>query len=154
MEEFDFISPVDRPALLAISNPDYLAQTRAALADMGFKVHNVDSHAHFNTRFNQVNYHVVVIEENFASSAAGENHSLRLIQRMPMAQRRHAAFLLIGDGFETLNTMQAFAQSVHCVVNPSEMQLIGQLIQKASADNDTFLAPYRDAQHRLYTKVK
>ena len=68
--------------------------------------------------------------------------------------RRHAIFILIGDQFETLNTMQAFAQSVHCVVNPSEMQLIGQLVQKTSADNDTFLAPYREAQHRLYTKVK
>lgn len=154
MEEFDFISPVDRPALLAISNPEHLAQTRAAVADMGYKVHNVETHGHFNSRFNQVNYHVVVIEENFANSTGAENHTLRLIQRMPMVQRRHAVFLLIGEGFETLNTMQAFAQSVHCVVNPSEMQLIGQLVQKAIADNDTFIAPYRDAQHRLYTKVK
>jgi len=153
MEEFDFISPVDRPALLAISNQENLAQTRSALADMGYKVHNVDSHAHFNTRYNQVNYHVVIVEETFANSEPGENRSLHLIQHMPMIQRRHAIFLLIGEQFETLNTMQAFAQSVHCVVNPSEMQLIGQLVQKTSADNDTFLAPYRDAQHRLYTKV-
>jgi hypothetical protein len=154
MEEFDFISPVDRPALLAISNPEYLAQTRGSLVDMGYKVHNVDSHAHFNTRYNQVNYHVIVIEENFANSGPGDNHTLSFIQRMPMAQRRHAVFLLVGDQFETLNSMQAFAQSVHCVVNYSEMQLIGQLVQKAVADNDTFLAPHRDAQHRLYSKVK
>jgi hypothetical protein len=154
MEEFDFISPVDRPALLAISTPEWLMQTRAALADMGYKVHNVDSHGHFNTRYNQVNYQVVIVEESFANSGPGENHSLRLIQRMPMLQRRHAIFILIGDQFETLNSMQAFAQSVHCVVNPSEMSLIGQLVQKTAADNDVFLAPYRDAQHRLYTKVK
>lgn len=154
MEEFDFISPVDRPALLAISNPENLAQTRAALSDMGYKVHNVETHSHFNSRFNQVNYHVVIIEESFGHNAGGENHTLRLIQRMPMIQRRHAVFLLIGENFETLNSMQAFAQSVHCVVNPSEMQLIGQLVQKTMADNDSFLAPYRDAQHRLYTKVK
>jgi hypothetical protein len=154
MEEFDFISPVDRPALLAISTPDWLGQTRAALVDMGYKVHNVDSHAHFKSRFNQVNYHVVIIEETFANSTAVENETLRFIQQMPMAQRRHGVFLLMGEGFETLNTMQAFAQSVHCVVNYSEMSLIGQLVQKSVADNDTFLAPFRDAQHRLYTKVK
>src|SRR4051812_46697126 len=117
MDEFDFISPVDRPALLAISNPEHLAQTRSALVDMGYKVHTVESHSQFSTRYNQVNYHVVIIEENFAGSAPGENHSLRNIQRMPMVQRRHATFLLIGDQFETLNSMQAFAQSVHCVVN-------------------------------------
>jgi hypothetical protein len=154
MEEFDFISPVDRPALLAISNPEHLAQTRAALVDMGYKVHNVETHSHFNSRYNQVNYQVVVIEENFANSAVGENLTLGYIQRLPSAQRRHAVFLLIGDGFETLNSMQSFAQSVHCVVNYSEIQLIGQIIQKTVADNDVFLAPLRDAQHRLYTKVK
>lgn len=154
MEEFDFISPVDRPALLAISSQETLVQTRAALVDMGFKVHNVESHGHFSTRYNQVNYQVVILEENFANSSTGENHSLALVQRMPMAQRRHAVFILIGDQFETLNSMQAFAQSVHCVVNPSEISLIGQLVQKTMADNETFLAPYRDAQHRLYTKVK
>jgi hypothetical protein len=154
MEEFDFISPVDRPALLAISNPEILSQVRGSLVDMGYKVHNVETHNHFSTRFNQVNYHIVIIEENFANSSGGENHALHLIQRMPMLQRRHAVFLLIGENFETLNSMQAFAQSVHCVVNPSEISLIGQLVQKAIADNDTFLAPYRDAQHRLYTKVK
>src|SRR4051794_7977061 len=147
MEEFDFISPVDRPALLAISTPDWLTQTRASLVDMGYKVHNVDSHAHFKSRFNQVNYHVVIIEETFANSTAGDNETLRFIQQMPMAQRRHGVFLLMGDQFETLNTMQSFAQSVHCVVNYSEMSLIGQLVQKAVADNDTFLAPFRDAQH-------
>src|SRR4051812_24018573 len=108
MEEFDFISPVDRPALLAISTQEWLVQTRSALVDMGYKVHNVDTNAHFSTRYNQVNYHVVIVEETFANSDPGENHSLRLIQRMPMVQRRHAVFLLIGEQFETLNSMQAF----------------------------------------------
>jgi hypothetical protein len=154
MEEFDFISPVDRPALLAISTPEWVAQARASLADMGYKVHNVDTHGHFHTRYNQVNYHVVIIEENFSNSGPGENHALRTIQRMPIAQRRHAVFILIGDQFETLNNMQAFAQSVHCVVNYSEMSLIGQIVQKTIADNDVFLSPLRDAQHRLYGKVK
>jgi hypothetical protein len=154
MEEFDFISPVDRPALLAISTPDWLTQTRASLVDMGYKVHNVDSYSHFKARFNQVNYHIVIIEENFANSSTGDNETLRFIQQMPLGQRRHGVFLLMGDQFETLNTMQAFAQSVHCVVNYSEMSLIGQLVQKTVADNDTFLSSYRDAQHRLYTKVK
>ena len=154
MDEFDFISPVDRPALLAISNPGHLTQARSSLVDMGYKVHTVESHAQFSTRYNQVNYHVVIIEENFAGSEPGENHSLRNIQRMPMIQRRHAAFLLIGDQFETLNSMQAFAQSVHCVINYSEMSLVGQIVQKTMADNDTFLDPLREAQHRLYAKVK
>ena len=69
-----------------------------------------------------------------------------------MNHRRHATFLLIGDSFETLNALQAFTQSVHGVVNHSEMPLIGQLIQKAVADSQLFLGTFRDVQQRLAQK--
>lgn len=151
-EEFDFISPTDRPALLAISTGEWLDQTKTALLDLGYKVHAVETHAQFHTRYNQINYQVIVIEEMFAGSAPSENASLQTIQQMPMGQRRHAVFLLIGDSFETLNNLQAFANSVHCVVNYSEMPLIGQLIQKAVADNQLFLGTYRDTMQRLAQK--
>jgi len=47
------------------------------------------------------------------------------------------------------STPQAFQQGVHAVVNPSEMFLLIQLVQKAVADNDLFLHAFRDAQKRL-----
>ena len=46
------------------------------------------------------------------------------------------------------NPLQAFQYGVHAVVNPSEMFLLIQLIQKAVADNDLFLNIFRDAQKR------
>jgi hypothetical protein len=48
----------------------------------------------------------------------------------------------------TFNPMQAFQLCVHAVVNPSEMFLLIQLIQKAVADNDMFLHTYREVQRR------
>jgi hypothetical protein len=50
--------------------------------------------------------------------------------------------------------MQAFQQSVHAVINSSEMFLIKQLIEKAVADNTLFLHSYREAQTRLYAETK
>jgi len=50
--------------------------------------------------------------------------------------------------------MQAFQQSVHAVINSSEMFLIKQLIEKAMADNTLFLHSYREAQSRLYAENK
>jgi hypothetical protein len=57
--------------------------------------------------------------------------------------------VLFGFNMATFNPMQAYQQCVHAVVNPSEMFLLIQLIQKAVADNDMFLHTYREAQRRL-----
>jgi hypothetical protein len=46
--------------------------------------------------------------------------------------------------------MQAFQHSVHAVINPSELFLLKQLIEKAVADNSLFLHSYREAQTRTY----
>src|ERR1700743_3435792 len=110
MEEFEFIGPNDKPSLLAVTNPDVLSICKLALAGLGYKAHVVDSHPMFETRYNQVNYQVVVIEENFADANILDNPSLRYIQELPMSQRRNTVFLLIGQTFESLNTMQAFCQ--------------------------------------------
>ena len=68
MEEFEFHRADDKPALVAISTPEALNTVKTALAEMGYKVHVVDNHPQFETRYNQFNYHVVFIEENFAGS--------------------------------------------------------------------------------------
>ena len=54
---------------------------------------------------------------------------------------------------ETLNTMQAFAQSVHCVINYSELPMFSELVQKTVAENEVFLTTYRDIQRRVYQKT-
>ena len=68
---------------------------------------------------------------------------------MPMSLRRHCAVILFGFGMSTFNPMQAFQQGVHAVVNPAEMFLLIQLVQKAVTDNDMFLHNYREAQRNL-----
>jgi hypothetical protein len=152
-EEFDFVGPNDLPALLAISNPQALAAVKNTLVEMGYKVHVVETHIQFETRYNQINYQVVVMEDTFAGNPMEPNPSLQLLQELPMAQRRYANIFLIGGAFETLNTLQAFSQSVHCVVNYSEIPMIGQLIQKTIAENNLFLNTFREVEHRVHQKV-
>jgi len=152
MEEFDFIGPNDQPALLAITSPEPLATVKAALVEMGYKVHVVETHPQFETRYNQVNYQVVVIEENFAGGNLLDNASLRMVQALPMNQRRYATFFLVGPTFESLNTLQAFAHSVHCVLNFAELPMVSEVAQKTIAENDLFLSTFREVQRRVYQK--
>jgi len=150
-DQFDFVSASDKPALLAFSTPEWLETVKTALQELGYKVHTAATHSDFLIRFSQVHYQVVILEERFAANSIEENLTLQALQHMPMGQRRHSTVILLGDSFQTFTPLQAFQQSVHAVINSSELFLIKQLIEKAVADNQMFLHSYREVQARLYT---
>ena len=147
--DFDFLTAADKPALIALSTPELQETAKTALAQLGYKVHTAVNHGEFIHKFGQVAYQVVIIEEMFSSSTPEENESLIALQRMPMSTRRHATVILFGFNVATFNPMQAYQQGVHAVVNPSEMFLLLQLIQKAVADSDMFLHTFREVQRRV-----
>ena len=147
--ELDFLTTADKPALLGLSTPELQETARTALEQLGFKVHTAVNHGEFLHKFTQVPYQVVVLEELFSSKTPEENESLHVLQRMSMSQRRQAVFILFGFNMSTFNPMQAYQQGVHAVVNPSEMFLLIQLVQKAIADNDMFLHTFREVLRRM-----
>jgi len=152
--QFDFVSATDKPALLAFSTPEWLETARTALNELGYKVHTAATHGDFLIRFTQIRYQVVIVEELFAANEISENLTLRALQTMPMAQRRHSTVILFGNSFQTFTPMQAFVHSVHAVISPSELFLLKQLIEKAIADNFLFLHSYREAHANAYSTAK
>lgn len=146
---FDFLTATDKPALLALSTPEWQELARAALTELGYKVHTAATHGDFITNFTQVPYQVVIIEECFAADTAPENRSLTFLQNAQMNLRRHSTLILVGDSYTSFNPLQAFQLGVNLVVNRSEMLLLIQFIQKAVADNDMFLHGYREIQRRI-----
>ncbi len=143
---YELISPSDKPALLALSGMEVLANVQAIVLECGFKAHGASNHDDFAKRFTALNYHLVVVEELFAAGSPEENLTLRTLQSMPMARRRHSVVVLISDRFQTLNSMHAFQQSVHAVVNRVDLNTLGSIITRAVADNDLFLHSYREVQ--------
>ena len=105
---FDFLTTTDKPALLALSTPEWQELARAALTELGYKVHTAAAHGDFIANFTQVPYQVVIIEECFAADTAPENRSLTFLQAAPMNLRRHTTLILVGDSYTSFNPMQAF----------------------------------------------
>jgi hypothetical protein len=147
--ETHFITAADKPALVALSNPEWVETAKKVLKELGYKSHVVATHEEFSTRFAQVRYHVVLIDELFAAGKPEENLTLKSLQVMPMAQRRHATIVLFGNSFKTFDPMQAFQKSVHAVIDGAEIPMLKHLVEKAVADNDLFLTGYRDVQKRI-----
>jgi hypothetical protein len=149
-DSFDFISTDDKPVLIAFSTPEWLEAAKAALQELGYKVHTAATHTDFVVRFSQFHYQVVIIEELFGANTFDENLTLQALQTMPASQRRHATVILLGNSFQTFTPMEAFKHSVHAVINSSEMFLLKQLIEKAVADNTLFLHSFYEVQNRVY----
>ena len=147
--DFDFILTTDRPALLALSTMQSLANAKAALSSLGYKVHVASNHEDFLLRFGRVQYQVVVVEELFAASTPEENLTLQQFKHMPMGQRRHAVSILIGERFKTLDPMQAFHESFHAVMNLTDLESFGPVVQQTVADHDIFIQTFREAHQRL-----
>lgn len=147
--EFDFITTNDRPALLGISTIPILEALQGALTQLGYKVHTTQNHGEFLHRFNQVPYQVTVLEDIFGGGTLETNESLSSLQPMLMPMRRHTVLVLVGSAFATFNPIQAFQYGAHAVLNPNEIFLGQQLLEKAVADNDLFMHAFRDALRRL-----
>ena len=154
VNEVEFIGLNDRPALLALSTPEWLDAAKSVLTEIGYKVHAASNHDDFIVRFGRIQYQVVLIEELFAANTPEENLSLHYIQQMQMSYRRHSVFVLLGNAFNNLNALQAFQQSVHAVINRDELALLGPnilgpVVQRVVADNDLFLHLYRETQLQI-----
>jgi hypothetical protein len=150
---FDFVSTEDKPALIAFSTPEWLEAAKTALKELGYKVHTAATHSDFLVRFSQVHYQVVIVEELFGANTIDENLTLKALQTIPVNQRRHATVILLGSSFQTFMPMEAFKQSVHAVINSSELFLLKQLVEKAVAENNLFLHSFREVQNRVYTSA-
>ena len=147
--DLDFLNPSYKPALLALSAQDVITACKDILRELNYQVLVATSHEDFITRFNNVQFQVVIIEQDFASNTSEGNQSLRAIQHMPMQQRRHAAILLLGHNFRSLDSPQAFSESVHAVMNWADLGSLSQIIQQVVAENNLFLNVYREAQLRV-----
>ena len=60
-----------------------------------------------------------------------------------MNQRRSSFVCLIGDSFNTLDAMQAFAQSVNVVINPLDLPNLTAILKKGLAEFETMYRIYR-----------
>jgi hypothetical protein len=149
MAPYELITAADKPALLGISTLEWQARVLAVLDGQGYKVHAAQDHDDFINRFTQYQYQVTVIEEMFQCSSLADNRSLRFVQHLTMGLRRHSTVFLLGDSFQTLHPMQAFAQSVHAVIHSADFDNLESLLTKVVNDNELFLTAYRQVQDRL-----
>jgi hypothetical protein len=132
----------DKAALICVEGPDLETQ-KGILEEIGFKIHTAETAERAIERMRYTPYNVIIINEAFGGATLETNGVLRYIAPLPMAQRRHWFVVLVGNSFRTLDAMQAYAQSVHLVVNPTDISNLGPILKKSLVDFESFYAVYR-----------
>jgi CheY-like chemotaxis protein len=138
----DFFELGDRTSIIC-ADPATTDIVRSCLRELGFKIHFADSEEGALDRIRYTQYNCIVIHENFAGSILQTNAVIQYLAPLPMNMRRASFICLIGDSFNTLDAMQAFAQSVHVVVNPSDLPNLTAILKKGLAEFEMAYRVYR-----------
>ena len=138
----DFFELGDKTCLIC-SDSKTAEIVRNTLKDLEFKTRTVETVDAAIDRMRYTNFDCIMLQETFAGSTLKTNTVLRFLASLPMAQRRNSFICLIGESFKTLDAMQAFAQSVHVVVNPSDMPNLTAILKKGLAEFEMMYRVYR-----------
>jgi len=140
----EFFELGDKTSLIC-ADPMTTDTVRAALKGLGYKSHIAESSETAIERMRYTQYDIIIIDENFSGSSLRSNALLGYLASLPMGQRRYSFVCLIGNSFKTLDAMQAFAQSVHVVMNPGDLPNLAPILRKGVAEFETLYKVYKDA---------
>jgi len=142
-EKMDFFELGDKTSLVC-ADPNTTEVAKATLRELGFKYHTAETPELAIERMRYTHYDCIIVLETFAGSSLRSNAVLNYLSPLPMAQRRYSFICLIGPSFKTLDAMQAFAQSVHLVLNPVDLPNLGPILKKGLAEFELLYKAFRD----------
>ena len=139
----EFFEVGDKGSLIC-ADPSTSEFSKATLRELGFKIHAVETPDLAIERIRYTTYDCILVHENFAGSSLRSNVVLNYLSSLPMAQRRNSFVCLVGPSFKTFDAMQAFAQSVHLVVNPGDLPNLEPILKKGLAEFEMLYHVYND----------
>jgi hypothetical protein len=142
--QMEFFELGDKTALIC-ADAETADVVRASLRDLGYKSHTAESAEVAVERIRYTQYNCIFFLENFAGSSLRSNAVLQYLSPLPMGQRRFSFVCLIGPSFKTMDAMQAFAHSVHLVVNPGDLPTFTAILKKSLAEFDQLYKVYAEA---------
>jgi hypothetical protein len=144
----DFFEVGDKTSLICV-DAETIDIVKATLRELGYKFHIAETTDQSIERMRYTNYDCIVVHENFAGNSLNLNPVLSYIAPLPMAQRRHSFVCVVGPSFKTLDAMQAFSQSVHLVIHPSDLPSLSAILKKGFAEFELLYRTYKSVLNTM-----
>src|SRR5262245_1023918 len=143
-EKMDFFELGDKTSLIC-GDSSTTETAKETLRELGFKYHIAETPELAIERMRYTNYDCIIVHENFAGSSLRSNAVLNFLATLPMSQRRYWFVCLVGPSFKTLDALQAFAQSVHLVLNPVDLPNLTAILKKSLAENELLYRAFKES---------
>ncbi|MCF8062894.1 MAG: zinc-ribbon domain-containing protein [Deltaproteobacteria bacterium] len=132
--------------LAFVLDSDLARKERIRTAVEALEYRFVDSQ---NTRdaISKMRFHVfdlVILAEGFDGQPLEHSPIINSINHLPMSVRRKIFLALLGEQFQTMDNMMAFAMSANLVVSPGDVDKLQAVLKKAVSENDRFYKVFMD----------
>lgn len=94
-------------------------------------------------------YDLVFIDEGFGGKDVSPNEPLKYVQSMSMESRRDMHVVLMSQKLQTLNNMDAYANSVDLVLNYADIDKLDIIIKKSLRDHERFYKIFKESLVKL-----
>jgi DNA-binding NtrC family response regulator len=142
---FDFVEEGMNTALICESDPAVRSKIHEALAQERYHITESESAQDALKKMRFHVYQLVVANESFDTDTPDQNVIFDTLKALPMSIRRNMFVVMISPRFRTMDNMIAFSKSVNLIVNPSNLDNIGTIIQKGLTDNEAFYHVYKES---------
>jgi len=131
----------DRRRLLVCSSPIYREKIARLLAENGYEVFVAEDTTQAVESMREEHMDIVILDPQFDPAEQGSVFVTREVNILRPADRRRLFFVYLSPSVRTLDMHTAFLTNVNLVINPSDLEKLPSVLERAMRD---FNELYRD----------
>ncbi|MCU0574329.1 MAG: hypothetical protein MUF52_05025 [Syntrophobacteraceae bacterium] len=140
----DIIEDGVRAALVCVWDTARSYKMEQTLRQLDYYVSTAFSPKEALEKLNRNQYDLVVLDEVYGGTKAGDNVVLQHFQLLPMHSRRHLFLCLLSEQLPTLERMSAFNHGVDMILHVQDMDKAKVLFVRAMKDHKHFYKVFAD----------
>ncbi|MBW1851134.1 MAG: zinc-ribbon domain-containing protein [Deltaproteobacteria bacterium] len=131
-------------ALVAENDPGQIDKLRGAIEGLGYKYIAVENTGQAISKMRFHRFDLVILSDQFDGIELGQSAIRQYLNLLSISIRRRMFVALIGDTFNTMDNMMAFAMSANLVVNRRDLDNLTGILKNAISENDKFYKVFID----------
>ena len=131
-------------ALVAETDPDGGDKIKQAIENLGYTYVGTESTNQTISKMRFHTFELVLIADQFDGIELSQSPVLQYLNHLSMSIRRKMFVVLIGEAFNTMDHMMAFALSANLVINRRDLDKLEGILKNAVSDNEKFYKVFMD----------
>jgi predicted Zn finger-like uncharacterized protein len=146
-EADDFIEFLaeDKKLALVMEDSDLIAdKIRETIEGLGFKNVRAENTRDAIARMREYHFDFVILSQRFDGIELEQSPVLEYLNHLSMYVRRRMFLVLVGEEFQTMDLLMAFAMSANLVVNSNDLENLPRALKQSLMDNKRFYSLFFD----------